>query len=41
MPGDRELFLSSGMDDYLEKPIQEQRFHEVLNRMSRLVRARG
>jgi signal transduction histidine kinase/streptogramin lyase/ActR/RegA family two-component response regulator len=38
MPGDRELFLRSGMDDYLEKPIQEQRFHAVLNRMSTLVR---
>jgi CheY-like chemotaxis protein len=39
MPGDRELFLRSGMDDYLEKPIQEQRFNAVLNRMSKSMRA--
>lgn len=40
MPGDRELFLHSGMDDYLEKPIQEKALSAVLNRMSELVRPR-
>ena len=41
MPGDRELFLDSGMDDYVEKPIQEQALAAVLNRMSELIRPRS
>ena len=37
MPGDRELFLGAGMDDYMEKPIQEERLRTILSRMSKIV----
>ncbi len=33
MAGDRELFLASGMDEYLEKPIQAERLTQVLERV--------
>jgi CheY-like chemotaxis protein len=39
MSGDRESFLASGMDDYLEKPIQTGQLKTVLNRIPRAVRA--
>jgi signal transduction histidine kinase/CheY-like chemotaxis protein/ligand-binding sensor domain-containing protein len=34
MAGDRELFLSAGMDDYLEKPIQTERLDAILMRFA-------
>ena len=34
MQGDRDLCLSSGMDDYLTKPIRVERLVEALNQVS-------
>lgn len=33
MVGDREVFLSGGMDDYVSKPVEMQDMKEVLNRL--------
>lgn len=32
MPGDRERFISIGMDDYLAKPVSVEKLKEVLNK---------
>ena len=34
MVGDREAYLEAGMDDYLSKPIDQQRLREVIARFS-------
>ncbi|MFO7978806.1 MAG: ATP-binding protein, partial [Bacteroidales bacterium] len=34
IPGDRERFLSAGMDDYVSKPIDESKLVEIINRMT-------
>jgi len=31
LEGDRQACLNAGMDDYLSKPINRQKLHEVLN----------
>jgi two-component system sensor histidine kinase/response regulator len=35
MKGDRERCLVAGMDDYVPKPIQAQRLHEIVSRLTR------
>jgi len=34
IPGDREKFLEAGMDDYISKPIDEQKLMEIIHRMT-------
>ncbi len=34
IPGDREKFLEVGMDDYISKPIDEQKLMEIIHRMT-------
>ncbi|QSZ40633.1 PAS domain S-box protein [Sulfurimonas aquatica] len=36
--GDREKFISIGMDDYISKPIDEQRLYEVLSRYTTVMK---
>ncbi|OQY08961.1 MAG: hypothetical protein B6I30_10535 [Desulfobacteraceae bacterium 4572_187] len=33
MKGDKELFLASGMDDYIAKPIKRKSLEEVIERV--------
>ena len=33
MPGDQELFIASGMDDYVTKPVQPEDLRQALERM--------
>jgi CheY-like chemotaxis protein len=34
IPGDRERFLDAGMDDYVSKPIDENKLIDIINRMT-------
>jgi signal transduction histidine kinase/ActR/RegA family two-component response regulator len=41
LPGDRELLLASGFDDYLSKPVRMDDFRAVLNKWVKAPPARG
>ncbi len=34
IPGDREKFLEAGMDDYISKPVDEQKLVDIIRRMT-------